>query len=83
MGYGATANPWTAHQTAEGYTYYYNAATQTTQWEMPDDFVAPVAPLATTGDQQQLSYEQLVDQQRIAELVSRWMMDYTKRDFLQ
>eukprot|EP00041_Stephanoeca_diplocostata_P040067 m.1638569 g.1638569 ORF g.1638569 m.1638569 type:complete len:403 (+) comp28776_c0_seq1:134-1342(+) len=68
MGYGATANPWTAHQTAEGYTYYYNGTTKVTQWEMPEGFVAPSALPATAGGQQQLSYEQLVDQQRIAEL---------------
>ncbi|KAJ3338720.1 PRP40 pre-mRNA processing factor 40 [Gonapodya sp. JEL0774] len=33
---------WTAHQTTDGRTYYYNAATKATTWDKPDELKNPL-----------------------------------------
>lgn len=44
-GYGAQQAPpvssWAEHHTPDGRAYYYNSATQVTQWTKPEDMMTP------------------------------------------
>ncbi|KAJ6783532.1 hypothetical protein PWT90_10762 [Aphanocladium album] len=44
-GYGGhqapPASPWAEHHTPDGRAYYYNSATQVTQWTKPEDMMTP------------------------------------------
>ncbi|KAK5990429.1 Pre-mRNA-processing protein prp40 [Cladobotryum mycophilum] len=39
--YGQPAQAWQEHQTPDGRSYYYNAATKVTQWTKPEDMMSP------------------------------------------
>lgn len=44
-GYGGhqapSASTWAAHHTPDGRAYYYNSATQVTQWTKPEEMMTP------------------------------------------
>eukprot|EP00038_Savillea_parva_P013676 m.212030 g.212030 ORF g.212030 m.212030 type:complete len:414 (+) comp25872_c0_seq1:31-1272(+) len=66
MGYG-TNNTWTQHTSPEGHVYYYNATTGESSWTVPAEFQAAMSGGAQPQTVTQLSYEELVEQERIRE----------------